>query len=114
MHRRYPVIQQTLLFLLISLPLAGIAQTSFKKKIEANPVKAYTVGDRLPDMVFKNLINYKSDKLNLGSLKGKLILVDFWELSCTNCMAAFPKIQKAKQQFGDKVEVITVNRIAST
>lgn len=114
MHRRYPVIQKTMLFLLFLFPLAGSAQTSFRKKIETPPVKAYTVGDRLPDLVFKNLINYKSDQLNLGALKGKLILVDFWELSCTNCMAAFPKIQQVKEQFGNKVEVITVTRLASS
>lgn len=113
MHLRYPVIQRALLFLLTSLTLAGIAQTSLKKKIVATPVKAYTVGDRLPDLVFKNLINYRSGQLNLSSLKGKLILVDFWELSCTNCMAAFPKIQQVKEQFGDKMEVITVTRLSS-
>lgn len=113
MHRRYPVIQKAFICLLILFPLAGIGQTSFKKKIEAAPVRAYTVGDKLPDLVFKNLINYKSEKASLHSLKGKLILLDFWELSCTNCMAAFPKIHKVKEQFGDRVQVITVTRLAS-
>ncbi|HVK49534.1 MAG TPA: TlpA disulfide reductase family protein, partial [Pseudobacter sp.] len=113
MHRRYPVNQKAFFCLLILLPLAGIGQTSFKTKIEAAPVKAYTVGDKLPDLVFKNLINYKSEKASLHSLKGKLILVDFWELGCMSCIAAFPKMQKILQQFDGKMEVITVTRLAS-
>jgi thiol-disulfide isomerase/thioredoxin len=113
MHHRYSVLQRALLCSLLYAPLAGEAQTSFKNKIEAAPVKAYTVGEKLPDLVFKNLINYKTDHTNLSDLKGKLVILDFWELSCTSCMAAFPKIQKVQEQFGDKVQVITITRLAS-
>lgn len=113
MHFRYSAVQMALLCLLLINSLAGEAQTSFRKKVEAIPFKSYTVGDKVPDLVFKNLLNYKSEKVNLSELKGKLVLIDFWELNCSNCIAAFPKIQKIQQQFGDKVQVITVTSLAT-
>ena len=113
MHRRYPIVHLAIVCLLLYCPFWGNTQTSFNKKIDAAPVKTYTVGDKVPDLVFKNLVNYRSDKVKLSELKGKLVLIDFWELGCSNCIAAFPKFRQVREQFADKVEVITVTSLAS-
>jgi thiol-disulfide isomerase/thioredoxin len=113
MHHRYSALQRALLCLLLYTPLAGEAQTSFKKKIEAAPVRTYTVGDKVPDLVFKNLVNYPFNQSRLSDFKGKMIIIDFWELTCSSCIAAFPKMQKIQEQYKDQLQIITVTRTAN-
>lgn len=108
MHYRYSIIQRALVCLLMFCTISTEAQTSFKKKIEAAPVKSYTVGDKVPDLVFKNLINSSAKQTKLSEYKGKLVIIDFWEWGCIPCMQALGKIQKLQKEFTGQVEVITV------
>src|SRR6478752_6738066 len=108
MHRRYPVIQKVMLCLLCLVQLSGYPQTSLKKSIEVTPFKTYTVGDKVPDLVFKNLINSRSKQTRLNDYKGKLVIIDFWEWGCVTCMESFPKIELLQKEFADKLQVITV------
>lgn len=110
MHLRYSVIQKALYCLLLYFPLTGNTQTNYKKNVKAAPFKTYTVGDKVPDLVFKNLVNHTSQQASLTDYTGKLLLIDFWELTCSSCIAAFPKIQQIQQQFRNEVQVITVTR----
>ncbi|MBO9634169.1 MAG: TlpA family protein disulfide reductase [Chitinophagaceae bacterium] len=110
MHLRYHDLKRALLCLLFFSSLAGKAQTSIKKKIETVPVKTYTVGDKVPDLVFRNLQNFPEKQTSLSSFKGKLVLIDFWDMPCGTCIAAFPKIKEVQDRFKNKVQVITVTK----
>lgn len=110
MHLRYRIFQKALPCLLLLDSLAGTAQTNFKKKVETVPVKTYTVGDKVPDLVFKNLQNFPEKQTNLSNFKGKLVLIDFWDMPCGTCIAAFPKIKEVQERFKNKVQVITVTQ----
>lgn len=66
----------------------------------------------------KNLINKEAFAFNLPRLfdesvktglpKGKLILLDFWEVWCSPCIASLPKVEKIAQKFSDKISVLGI------
>jgi thiol-disulfide isomerase/thioredoxin len=44
--------------------------------------------------------------VSLGSLEGKVVLLDFWATWCAPCRQASPYVQKLYEQFADNDEVI--------
>lgn len=47
--------------------------------------------------------------LNLDKLKGKVVLVDFWNIGCSGCVATMPKYERLYQQFKNKgFEILSV------
>lgn len=51
-----------------------------------------------------NWIN--SPALQLSTLRGKVVLVDFWTYSCVNCNRALPYVEKWYQTYSDKSLVV--------
>jgi cytochrome c biogenesis protein CcdA/thiol-disulfide isomerase/thioredoxin len=49
---------------------------------------------------------FNSSPLTLESLKGKVVLVDFWTYSCINCIRTLPYLQKWYDTYKDKGFVI--------
>ena len=47
--------------------------------------------------------------LTVASLKGKVVLLDFWTLGCINCQHIIPDLQKLEAEFGDALTVIGVH-----
>lgn len=41
-------------------------------------------------------------KLDLASLKGNVVLVNFWATSCSGCVAEMPQMQQMHQQYASK------------
>ena len=67
------------------------------------PQLAVKVGDAAPDF---NLTNLDGNKVTLASLKGKVVLLDFWATWCGPCKAAMPTMQKLHEAYKDKGVVI--------
>ena len=42
----------------------------------------------------------------MKSLRGKVVLVDFWEYTCVNCIRTFPYLKQWHQRYKDKGLVI--------
>jgi thiol-disulfide isomerase/thioredoxin len=62
-----------------------------------------------PAVAFK-LKDAKGNEVSLESLKGRVVLLDFWATWCGPCRAAMPSIQKLHERFADKpVTVIGMN-----
>ena len=71
------------------------------------PGLAFKVGDKAP--AFK-LASLASPEVTLDSLKGKVVLLDFWATWCGPCKQIMPVIQSISEEFKDKgVAVFGVN-----
>jgi thiol-disulfide isomerase/thioredoxin len=67
------------------------------------PQLAVKVGAAAPDF---NLTNLDGNTVTLASLKGKVVLLDFWATWCGPCKAAMPTIQKLHEAYKDRGVVI--------
>ncbi|MCS4226429.1 TlpA disulfide reductase family protein [Sphingobacterium sp. BIGb0165] len=89
------IVTGVILFLLIAFQANG-------------QIKALKVGDRLPAAMEHRLLNYKSAKVNLDELQDKVVILDFFDTFCSNCIEAMPKLQKLQNELGDKLQIIVV------
>ncbi len=50
-----------------------------------------------------------SSPLTMQSLRGKVVLLDFWTYGCINCIHMIPTIRRLEEQYGDALAVIGVH-----
>jgi thiol-disulfide isomerase/thioredoxin len=72
-------------------------------------VKAFHIGDTVPDITINNIINYKTTSAKLSDFKGKLVILDFWASWCTTCLNEMPKSDSLQKRFKDRIQIILVN-----
>lgn len=65
-------------------------------------------GDALPDVSFDNVKNWGGKPLRLTDFKGKLLILDFWTVNCSPCIAAMPKMEELQRKFDGSVQVVMV------
>jgi thiol-disulfide isomerase/thioredoxin len=51
------------------------------------------------------LVNLEGKKVEMGELKGKVVVVDFWATWCGPCKASFPGMQKMVSKYKDNPDV---------
>ena len=64
------------------------------------------IGSRIPNVAGTT---FKGDKLPLESLRGKVVLLDFWTTWCAPCLAYLPHVEKLSAEFEGDLVVIGVN-----
>jgi thiol-disulfide isomerase/thioredoxin len=57
------------------------------------------IGQRAPDLVYESP---SGEKISLSSLRGKMVLIDFWAAWCPPCRKENPNLVKTYQEFKDK------------
>ncbi|MDA3616139.1 TlpA family protein disulfide reductase [Polluticaenibacter yanchengensis] len=71
----------------------GLAKENLLKLTEE--LKKELISDESPKFALKN---FKGEEVSLESLKGKVVVVDFWATWCGPCIASFPNMQKAQNK----------------
>jgi peroxiredoxin len=67
---------------------------------------AYTDQPKAPDVTF---INLNGQKISSQSLRGKVVMVNFWATSCTTCVKEMPQMVETYNKFkGQGLEFVAV------
>lgn len=74
-------------------------QKSVQDYIKRQPKRDLTVGDEVPDIALKDTAN---NDLSLKSLRGKVVLIDFWASWCGPCRAENPNVVRVFNKYKDK------------
>ena len=76
---------------------------------QSSGIKALSIGDTLPDISIKNIINYKTTSAKLSDFGGKLVILDFWATWCSACIKNFPKMFGFQTKFKGQLQILLVN-----
>lgn len=89
-----------------------LSLTSFGQEEKINTIypsdSPLTVGDVIPDFQLQ-MLNYKDSIAKISDFRGKLLILDFWSTFCTSCIAAFPKMAKLQEKYGDRIMILPVS-----
>jgi thiol-disulfide isomerase/thioredoxin len=66
------------------------------------------IGKPCPDFTLSEVHQFKDTKVSLHSLKGKPLIIDFFEQYCISCFEAFPRLDSLQKQFKDQIQVFLV------
>jgi thiol-disulfide isomerase/thioredoxin len=68
------------------------------------------VNTKMPDITLKSVLNHNASTLRIYQYQGKSIIFDFWGLNCVSCIKEFPKLDSFQKEFGDRLQIILVNK----
>jgi thiol-disulfide isomerase/thioredoxin len=66
------------------------------------------IGERIPDVHLTNLINAPGQTIKINDFRGKLVILELWNVWCTSCVRLMPKLDSLQREFGDKIKIILV------
>ncbi|MEP7375989.1 MAG: redoxin domain-containing protein [Chitinophagaceae bacterium] len=97
---------------IISL-LAGLYSIiSYAQPIAVNEnakrIEPLAIGDKIPDLVIKNVLNHSAEEFKLSDFKGKYLILDFWNTRCFSCIQAFPEMDSLQKMFKDDLQIVTI------
>jgi thiol-disulfide isomerase/thioredoxin len=81
---------------------------------ENSNITPLKIGDQVPEITIKNIINYKSadgkpaTTAKISDFKGKLLILDFWATWCAPCVSMIPKMDSLQKRYAGKIQFISV------
>jgi thiol-disulfide isomerase/thioredoxin len=73
------------------------------------PPTGIKIGEKIPDIVISQIINYSAGSARLSDFKDKVIVLDFWATWCSSCIANFPKLYALKNKYPTQLQVLLVD-----
>lgn len=75
----------------------------------AHTKRKLRIGNKMPDISFGSIVNNYTGKTRISDFKGKLVILDFWNTMCTNCMEGFAEMEKLQKRFDNQIQIFIVN-----
>lgn len=64
---------------------------------------------RAAELVGRGWLNTGDKRLDLESLRGKVVLLDFWTFCCINCLHVLDELRPLEEKYGDALVIIGVH-----
>lgn len=68
------------------------------------------INDTVRNIPFSKFLNEKDSHISIESLKGKLVILDFWNVGCAGCIAGMPKMDSLQKAFGNQIQIVYVTK----
>ncbi|MBU8869479.1 MAG: TlpA family protein disulfide reductase [Gemmatimonadales bacterium] len=115
MIKKYSLLVLAVSFLTALLLFSGCGNDKAEEKADSAPKSTSTaaiaqgpgarVGGQVPDF---NLNLIDGGTLQLSSLRGKAVLLDFWDTWCPPCRAAMPHLEEISTTYQDDLVVVGI------
>lgn len=69
-------------------------------------LKRLHVGDKVPNVLLKEMVNYKSNSANLNEFLDKPLIIDMWFAECGSCIDAMPFLDTLQKEYKGKLNVV--------
>ena len=66
------------------------------------------IGTKVPDLIFKKVLNYTDTTCKVSDFAGKAIVIDFWATWCGSCIEGFPMLDSLQKTFSTDLKVMTI------
>jgi TonB family protein len=87
-------------FVLVVTAISGAAQD--QNPPNSQPAAPAHLGIMGADAIDFALNDLDGNKVELQKLRGKVVLLNFWDSRCSPCVAALPDVEKLSKEFKDK------------
>jgi peroxiredoxin len=81
------------------------ANANNSEQVQAAAPAVFGKGSPAPDFTLKNI---NGGELQLSSLRGKAVILDFWDTWCPPCIKALPHLQELSETYSDDLVVVGV------
>jgi thiol-disulfide isomerase/thioredoxin len=92
------------IFNMVLLLVALIQTVNAQQNIPVYP----KIGEKCPDFTFTDVEDFPVGKRSISDFRGKWLILDFWSVGCSGCVASFPKMNKLQKDFSDKLQIIMI------
>jgi thiol-disulfide isomerase/thioredoxin len=92
---------------MIAFCLVGATSPGISGEVAHGGTAAFTIAaaqNTAPDFAVSNWFN--SAPLSMASLRGKVVLVDFWTYGCVNCVNTLPHVTELYAKYKDRGLVV--------
>lgn len=74
----------------------------------AQTVLPLKIGDNIPDLELKKMLNHQSSSGKLSDFTGKAIIIDLWFKECVPCIASMPHLDSIQKKFNKDLQILPV------
>lgn len=77
--------------------------------VHANPMDSIPeIGKPAPPFTLNSVENYSKQTVTSNDLKGKFVILDFWNKGCVSCVQSFPKLNEAHEEYKGRLDIILI------
>lgn len=98
------------IIIVMAMLLSNFLTNAQENKAVGITKKGLQIGQQVPNFSMITLLNSEDKTLSLSSLKGKIVILDFWSTWCGPCVRAMPKLNSLQHEFKNDLQILLVTK----